>query len=48
MSIKYKIKNFPSGKLLEYKHRDSTLIYGDSLVSLLETIEAYNNIYYSK
>ena len=46
MSIKYKIKNYQSGRLLEYKHKDNTLIYGSSLASLIETIQAYNNIYY--
>ena len=46
MSIKYKIKNFPSGRLLEYKHEDNTLLYGSSLASLIETIQAYNIIYY--
>ena len=46
MSIKYTIKNLPNGRLLEYKHKDNILIYGSSLVSLIETIQAYNNIYH--
>ena len=46
MSIKYTIKRYQSGRLLEYKHKDNTLIYGSSLVSLIETIQAYNNIYH--
>ena len=46
MAIKYTIRNYPSGRLLEYKHKDNTLLYGSSLISLVETVQAYNNIYY--
>ena len=44
--MKYTIRDYPSGRLLEYKHKDNTLIYGSSLISLIETVQAYNNIYH--
>jgi hypothetical protein len=44
--MKYIIRNYPNGRLLEFKHADGCKIYGSTLSGLIETIAAYNRIYY--
>ena len=46
--MKYTIRNYPGGRLLEYTHVYGMKIYGATLSSLMDAIRAYNKMYGGK
>ena len=46
--MNYKFEVIGDTKFLVYTHRDNMKIYSTTLKGLIETVEAYNNIYYNE